>query len=291
MGGELLTELLIAPSDYLNFSAFLILGETSFLGSLGANLLTYGQVALGLGFVIFVHELGHFLAAKTFGVRCDKFYVGFDVPMSIGPIKLPSTLGKFTWGETEYGIGIIPLGGYVKMLGQNDDPRAAEEEAARVREGGDEESEELNPRSYTAKPVWQRMIIISAGVIMNLIFAVILAGVAYWSGAPYTPTLVGDTYAGGPAWESGLQVGDKIVRYGAMDENEPNIFFDDLRMDTLMRGLDRDLQLPLTVIRDGKEVDLSVEMTNRYTPRDDLYTLGWIAAQDQRADELAVVDS
>ncbi len=50
------------------------------------------QVALGLGFVIFVHELGHFLAAKTFGVRCDKFYVGFDVPMSIGPIKLPARL-------------------------------------------------------------------------------------------------------------------------------------------------------------------------------------------------------
>ncbi len=80
-------------------------------------------VALGLGFVIFVHELGHFLAAKLFGVQCDKFYVGFDPPIKIGPIRLPSKLFHFQWGETEYGIGIIPLGGYVKMLGQDDDPR------------------------------------------------------------------------------------------------------------------------------------------------------------------------
>ncbi len=88
--------------------------------------------------------------------------------MSIGPIKLPSTLGKFQWGETEYGIGIIPLGGYVKMLGQDDDPRKAEEEAERSRLGNGEDAP-LDPRSYPAKPVWQRMIIISAGVIMNLI--------------------------------------------------------------------------------------------------------------------------
>ena len=66
-------------------------------------------VALGLGMVIFVHELGHFVVAKLCGVRCDKFYLGFD----IGGYKLL----KFKKGETEYGIGILPLGGYVKMLG------------------------------------------------------------------------------------------------------------------------------------------------------------------------------
>ena len=63
-------------------------------------------------------KLGHFAAAKTFGVKCEKFYVGFDAPIKIGPWQLPRTLGKFQWGETEYGIGIIPLGGYVKLEGE-----------------------------------------------------------------------------------------------------------------------------------------------------------------------------
>src|SRR5437773_10816489 len=98
-----------------------------------AGLLVVLKVAVGLGTVIFVHELGHFLVAKACGVKCEKFYVGFDVPIW----KLPRALFKIRWGETEYGIGIIPLGGYVKMLGQHDDPREAEAEAERikVREG------------------------------------------------------------------------------------------------------------------------------------------------------------
>ena len=64
--------------------------------------------------MIFVHELGHFLVAKACGVKCEKFYIGFDIG--------GSKLFKFQWGETEYGIGILPLGGYVKMLGQDDNP-------------------------------------------------------------------------------------------------------------------------------------------------------------------------
>ena len=72
------------------------------------------------------HELGHFLVAKWCGVKCEKFYVGFDVPIKILGLQLPSKLFHFQWGETEYGVGIIPLGGYVKMLGQDDDPRAAQ---------------------------------------------------------------------------------------------------------------------------------------------------------------------
>ena len=76
----------------------------------------YIAMALGgLGFVIFVHELGHFLVAKLCGVKCEKFYIGFDPPLKIGigkySIGLPSALWKKKWGETEYGIGIIPLGG------------------------------------------------------------------------------------------------------------------------------------------------------------------------------------
>jgi hypothetical protein len=84
------------------------------------------QSVLGLGFVIFVHELGHFLVAKACGVKCEKFYLGFDV----GGLKLCS----FKWGETEYGIGALPLGGYVKMLGQDDNPGAATAEAWSTRD-------------------------------------------------------------------------------------------------------------------------------------------------------------
>src|SRR3990172_12440144 len=89
------------------------------------------KVLIGLGLVIFVHELGHFLVAKACGVKCEKFYLGFDVPIKLGPIALPRTLGKFQWGETEYGVGVIPLGGYVKMLGQDDNPANAQKEAER----------------------------------------------------------------------------------------------------------------------------------------------------------------
>src|ERR1700743_1214062 len=79
----------------------------------------------GLGFVIFVHELGHFLVAKACGVKCEKFYLGFD----IYGLKIV----HFQWGETEYGIGILPLGGYVKMLGQDDNPARIAEENQRAR--------------------------------------------------------------------------------------------------------------------------------------------------------------
>ena len=98
------------------------------------------MVAVGLGFVIFVHELGHFVVAKLCGVKCEKFYLGFD----IAGLKL----WKFRWGETEYGIGILPLGGYVKMLGQEDNPAKLREEMERAKaaEGGRGEGERGRPR-------------------------------------------------------------------------------------------------------------------------------------------------
>lgn len=250
------------------------------------------QVALGLGFVIFVHELGHFLAAKTFGVRCDKFYVGFDVPISIGPIKLPSSLGKFQWGETEYGIGIIPLGGYVKMLGQDDDPRKAEEEAERIRLGGGDDAP-LDPRSYPAKPVWQRMIIISAGVVMNLIFAVILAGVAYRNGVPYTPTVAGVTMGGGPAWQAGVQPGDQILRIGDMKEDYSQLRFSDFQTQVVMNGFERKsswidsilgkqqdapAELPCVILRDGERVEKTLFPSSKQSPDADFLLIGILSS-------------
>ena len=275
MGSSLLSGSLFGDgSNLLHFCDVLFLfAETSKLAQLGNNIWVGLQVALGLGFVIFVHELGHFLAAKTFGVRCDKFYIGFDVPLSLGPIKLPSTLGKFQYGETEYGVGIIPLGGYVKMLGQDDDPRKAEEEAAATKIGEGEDAP-LDPRSYPAKPVWQRMIIISAGVVMNLIFAVILAGIAFFYGVPYTPTVVGTTYGGGPGWQVGLQAGDQILRVGEMQKDAPKMRYDDFGPAVATHGFEhKDGALPLTVSRGSERLELTAHPTAKYHPKG-FYFLG-----------------
>ncbi len=220
--------------------------EAGILSSLATQIWQWGLVALGIGLVIFVHELGHFVAAKSFGVKCEKFYVGFDVPIQIGPIKFPRTLGKFQYGETEYGIGIVPLGGYVKMLGQDDDPRKAEEEAKRIRVAGDDsEGDEdvddaapaqLDPRSFPAKPVWQRMIIISAGVVMNLITGILFAAIAYGYGVGYNPSIIGGVTPGGPAWQAGIEPGGQVVSVG--DFHDDQMHFREMRMAILTEGLD-----------------------------------------------------
>lgn len=266
---------LLPTLEFLRLDSWpLVLAEATALSELLGNVWLGLQVALGLGFVIFVHELGHFLAAKTFGVRCDKFYVGFDVPISIGPIKFPRTLGKFQWGETEYGIGIIPLGGYVKMLGQDDDPRQAEIEAQKIRQG-EGENAPLDPRSYPAKPVWQRMIIISAGVVMNLIFAVLLAAIAYWFGVPYNPTVAGSTIGGGPAWIAGLQTGDQVVKFGDMQEEDPDLRYADFAMGVIMQGFDdKTKPLPITVRRGEEKIDLVTAPSAKFSKDADIYRVG-----------------
>ncbi len=217
--------------------------EPSLLTTLASEVLRWSLVAIGIGFVVFVHELGHFLAAKWCGVKVEKFYVGFDVPIKIGPIQLPRTLGKFRYGETEYGIGTIPLGGYVKMLGQDDDPRKAEAEAQRIRLSngkadatGDEGKVTLDPRSFPAKPVWQRMIIISAGVVMNLITGVMFAMVAFFLGVPYTPAVIGDVSPGGPAYQEGIEPGGRVVSVGDLPRDE-KLHFRDMRYEILTEAM------------------------------------------------------
>ncbi len=177
-------------------------------------LLVILQVGLGLGAVIFVHELGHFAVAKMCGVKCDKFFIGFD----IGGYKISRR-----WGETEYGIGILPLGGYVKMLGQDDNPshiaeqmresQASVEGTVATKEviGPDGKHYTVDQRSYLAKTVPQRMAIISAGVIMNVIFAFVFAVIAYGLGVPYTPCIVSSTALGSAAYQAAIRPGDEIL--------------------------------------------------------------------------------
>ena len=148
-------------------------------------------VVLGLGLVIFFHELGHFAVAKWCDVNVERFSIGF------GPI-----LWRRKWGETEYALSAFPFGGYVKMLGQDDiDPS---------QQTSDDIAED--PRSYTAKGVGQRMAIISAGVIMNVVTGLLFFLLAFRAGVEVTPSVVGDVQVGMPAWQAGMRTGDRITR-------------------------------------------------------------------------------
>lgn len=201
-------------------------------------------VALGLGAVIFVHELGHFAVAKLCGVKCEKFFIGFD----IGGYKISRK-----WGETEYGIGILPLGGYVKMLGQDDNPANIAEQVreSQVQEGSAIETKEIvgpdgtkylvDKRSYLAKSVPQRMAIISAGVIMNVIFAFIFAVIAYGIGVPYEPCVVSQTSPGSAAYQAGIRTGDEIIQIG--DIEKPS--FTDLKSGVTLGDLENGI--PFTI--------------------------------------------
>ena len=209
----------------------------------GPMVLAILAAAAGLGFIIFVHELGHFLVAKACGVKCDKFMIGFD----IGGYKI----GK-QFGETYYGIGILPLGGYVRMMGQNDDPRMSEEqikesEATVGQEGvvtkeimgPDGEMHQIDARSYIAKTVPQRMAIISAGVIMNVIFAFVFAMIAFAVGVPSQPSLLSGTDPGGPAWKANLVAGDQIVSINGHKTD----WYDQLRGEVMLSSEDDPLAL------------------------------------------------
>jgi regulator of sigma E protease len=215
----------------------------------------------GLGLVIFVHELGHFLVAKMCGVKCEKFYIGFD----INGLKLWS----YKWGETEYGIGILPLGGYVKMLGQEDNPARVSEEMERARQqggaAGGQPEFKLDPRSYMAQSVPERMAIISAGVIMNVIFAFIFASIAYGLGVNYTPAVVGTTLPGEAGWKADLRPGDEIVQLGEIKQPR----FEDLRQEVALGDIEHGV--PMLVKRDGIDDLLSITVMpeskkERYAP-------------------------
>lgn len=217
------------------------------------------QVVLGLGFVVFVHELGHFVVAKLCGVKCEKFYLGFD----IGGLKL----FKYQYGETEYGIGILPLGGYVKMLGQDDNPYRAAEESKRAqiqtenRPSGDlppeptsEPHPPYDPRSYMAQSVPERMAIISAGVIMNVIFAFLMAMVAYQLGVKEMPCRISHVFPAGAAWTAGMKPGDEVVRIGNLEKPK----YEDLRTRVPLSDVEEGIEF--VIRRPGQEELLTLRL-------------------------------
>lgn len=155
-----------------------------------------------LGILIFVHELGHFLVAKLLGIKVEKFSLGFG----------PKLLG-YKWGETEYLLSALPLGGYVKMLGEGGFVEGAEsrhhEEDNLPSEAPLADSEK--GRSFAHRPPWQRMAVIIAGPAFNLVFAWLLLISLYLIGIPMMKATIGDVFKDKPAAAAGLLKGDLIT--------------------------------------------------------------------------------
>jgi regulator of sigma E protease len=145
--------------------------------------LSYFLAAAGFAALIVLHEFGHFMAAKATGMRVERFALFF-----------PPLLFKVQRGETEYGIGAIPLGGYVKITGMNPE---------------EELPPDVAPRAYYHQPVWKRIVVIAAGPVMNLLIAFLLL-FALAFGASELTSRVGDVRSGYPA-ATALQPGDRIV--------------------------------------------------------------------------------
>lgn len=150
-------------------------------------------VVLALTILVFVHELGHFLTAKYFGMRVERFSVGF-----------PPTIFGRRYGDTEYAVGATPLGGYVKISGMIDESMDT-----------DHVEKEPEPWEFRAKPVWQRIIVISAGVIFNIFLAILIFGGIRWvEGDTYIPAQnIEQVYVqeGSVAYDMGLRTGDHIL--------------------------------------------------------------------------------
>ncbi len=145
-----------------------------------------------LGVLVFFHELGHFVVARLFRVGVEKFSLGFG----------PRIFGK-TIGITDYRISAIPLGGYVKMVGEEPDAEIDPKDI---------------PISFTHKPVYQRMLIVAAGPVFNLFLSVfIFYAVFQVSGMPIYVPNVGDIEAGSPAEKSGFQTGDRILAINGIE--------------------------------------------------------------------------
>jgi regulator of sigma E protease len=191
-----------------------------------------GQLILGLSILVILHELGHFLAARAFGIKVEKFYLFFDA--------WGVSLFKFTYKDVEYGIGWLPLGGYVKIAGMIDESMDTEQLAGPPQ-----------PWEFRSKPAWQRLIVMLGGIIVNVVLGILI----FW----VLTIRMGETYIpienakhgivpGIIGKKMGLQAGDNITAVNG----KPVARFNDLIKSVM---LDHAI---LTVERDGKVLELTV---------------------------------
>lgn len=245
-----------------------------------------GNVALvlvGFGSVVLIHEFGHFIVAKLGGIKVEGFSVGMP-PTLVGLQRtraglrlriLPMFFGKedeepdeggmtFTFGkggkasDTEYRLGLIPFGGYVKLLGQED--------VGPVKQIDD-------ARSFANKPIGIRIAVIAAGVTFNFISAAIILMTVFLVGITFPPAVVGDVVPGSPAAQAGLQAGDELIE---IDGNRDHLDFSNIALAAALSG--RDEPIGMTVRRrDGSTEEMSI--VARRSPGSQMAEFGIMTAQ------------
>jgi regulator of sigma E protease len=195
------------------------------------------QFLLSLSILIILHELGHFIPAKLFKTRVEKFYLFFDIKYSLLKKKI---------GDTEYGIGWLPLGGYVKISGMIDESMDTEQMAA-----------EPQPWEFRSKPAWQRLIIMLGGVTVNFILAfIIYIGMTFFYGEQYIANseVKDGVWIQNPTMEKiGFKTGDKIVSI----DGKPVVKFDQTISEKILMsksvvinraGAEKEIKLPINFI-------------------------------------------
>jgi len=198
------------------------------------------QVPLGIGIVIFVHEAGHFIAARACGVRVDVFSLGFG-PRLVG----------WQRGPTLYQIALVPIGGYVKMSGE--DPYG--------------EGAPPAPDDLRSKSVGQRFLIFSGGVIMNVVFALVIFPIIFSVGVPFEEPRISDVAPGGPAWQKEIQPGSRVL---SVNGEEPISYMHVLTDVALSPdGVDLVLEEP-----GGESGTRSVHLNPEYDEAAGRYTIG-----------------
>ena len=200
------------------------------------TLVMVGQVILALSILIILHELGHFLAARAFGIKVEKFYLFFDA----WGVKL----FKFKYKDCEYGIGWLPLGGYVKIAGMIDESMDTEQL-----------KEEPKPWEFRSKPAWQRLIVMLGGIIVNVIVGILVFWMLIfkYGDTDYDNTKLYGVKPGIIGEKIGIQEGDKIL---TVNGNPANLFLKDLMSSEVLMG-----DAVLKVERKGQTVDVKLPAT------------------------------
>ena len=194
------------------------------------------QFLLSLSLLIILHELGHFIPAKLFKTRVEKFYLFFDVKYSLLKKKI---------GETEYGIGWLPLGGYVKISGMID-------------ESMDKEQMALPPQpwEFRSKPAWQRLIIMLGGVTVNFILAfIIYIGMAF---------AYGDTYIANSDLKDGLLIENKAMQNAGFKTGDRIISIDGEKVERFDNGINAKVVMGKQVLIERNGTEQSITMPNDF---------------------------
>ena len=193
------------------------------------------QLILSLSILVLIHEFGHFIFARIFKIRVEKFYLFFDPWFSLFKYKPKNS-------DTEYGIGWLPLGGYCKISGMIDESMDKEAMA-----------QEPQPWEYRSKPAWQRFFVIFGGVLFNFILAIIIyTGIMYAWGEQYVKNsdVTTGIYASQLAQEVGFRNGDRIISFDGVEPEK----FTDLQVD-LVRTQAKEAK----VLRDGDTVTVAID--------------------------------